>query len=44
MKQYEIITLTNGNPTVYAENKHQAWEMASEIFNDVMDVKFVKYV
>ena len=44
MKQYEIITLTNGLPTVYAENKHQAWEMASEIFTDIIDVKFVKYV
>ena len=44
MKQYEIITLTNGRQTVYAENKHQAWEMASEIFNDIMDVKFVKNV
>ena len=44
MKQYEIITLTNGLPTVYAENKFQAWEMASEIFTDIIDVKFVKCI
>lgn len=44
MKQYEIVTSHNGNPTVYAENKFQAWEMASEIFTDIIDVKFVKSI
>jgi len=44
MKQYEIVTSHNGNPTVYAENKFQAWEMASEIFTDIIDVKFVKCI
>ena len=44
MKQYEIVTNQNGNPTVYAENKFQAWKMASEIFTDVIDVKFAKSI
>ena len=44
MKQYEIVTIYDGVATVYAENKFQAWEMASEIFTDIIDVKFVKCI
>lgn len=44
MKQYEIVTSYDGIATIYAENKFQAWEMASEIFTDIIDVKFVKCI
>lgn len=43
MKQYAVIT-ADGQGTVYAENKFQAWDMASNIFTDVIDVQFVKAI
>lgn len=43
MKQYAVIT-ADGQGTVYAENKFQAWDMASNIFTDVINVQFVKAI
>lgn len=43
MNQYAVIT-ADGQGTVYAENKFQAWDMASDIFTDVIDVQFVKAI
>ena len=43
MKQYAVIT-KDGQGTIYAENKFQAWDMASDIFTDIIDVKFVKAI
>lgn len=43
MKQYAVITIEE-QATIYAENKYQAWDMASDIFTDVIDVQFVKAV
>lgn len=43
MKQYAVITI-DGQATIYAENKFQAWDMASDIFTDVIDVQFVKTI
>ncbi len=40
MKQYAVIT-NDGTSSIYAENKFQAWDMASDIFTDVIDVQFV---
>ena len=44
MKQYEIVTSYDEIATIYSENKFQAWEMASEIFTNIIDVKFVKCI
>lgn len=43
MKQYTVITI-EGQATIYAENKFQAWDMAYDIFTDVIDVQFVKAI
>lgn len=43
MKQYAVIT-ADGQGTVYAENKFQAWNMATDIFTDVIDIQFVKSI
>lgn len=43
MKQYAVITI-EGQATIYAENKFQAWDMAYDIFSDVIDVQFVKAI
>lgn len=43
MKQYAVITI-EGQATIYAENKFQAWDMAYDIFTDVIDVQFVKAI
>lgn len=43
MKQYAVITI-EGQATIYAENKYQAWDMASDIYTDVIDVQFVKCI
>lgn len=44
MKQYEIVTSYEGIATIYAENKFQAWNMASELFTNVIDIEFVKCI
>lgn len=43
MKQYAVITI-EGQATIYAENKFQAWDMAYDIFTDVIDIQFVKAI
>lgn len=43
MKQYAVIT-NDGESTIYAENKFQAWDMAYDIFTDVINVQFVKAI
>lgn len=43
MKQYAVITI-EGQATIYAENKFQAWDMAYDIFTNVIDVQFVKAI
>ena len=43
MKQYAVITI-EGQATIYAENKFQAWDMASDIFTDVIDIQFVEAI
>lgn len=42
MNVYEVITSQNGNPTVYADNKVAAWEQATSLFVDVLNVVFVR--
>lgn len=42
MNVYEVITSQNGNPTVYADNKFAAWEQATSLFVDVLNVVFVR--
>lgn len=43
MKQYAVIT-NDGTSSIYAENKFQAWNMATDIFTDVIDIQFVKSI
>lgn len=44
MNVYEVITSQNGNPTVYADNKFAAWEQATSLFVDVLNVVFVRKI
>ena len=43
MKQYVAYT-EHGNATIYATSLNDAWAQAYELFSDVSDVEFVKYL
>ena len=43
MKQYIAYT-EQGNATIYAVSLSDAWVQAYELFSDVSDVEFVKYL
>ena len=43
MKEYRVYT-SDGDATVYAGNLNKAWKEAYNLFTDVLDVEFVRYV